>query len=423
MSDSLQARKLSLTLLHDILRGGQDIDMALDKNLSASLLDKRDKAFVTLLVMTTMRHLRVVDALLAQYLQSSLEAKNAAYVQDALRLGAVQLLWLDVPPHAAVHSTVELVKQSKFKGFAKLANGVLQSITRSGQEKCASLDAPRLATPDWLWQRWTRDWGQDTARKIAVANLQEPALDITVKANPAHWAEKLGGQLLPNGSIRLQDAGIIPLLEGFSEGEWWVQDFAASLPVRLFDSLKGKKALDLCAAPGGKTAQLAAAGAQVRAVDKSPARLRRVGENLKRLGLNAAIEAADILQWQPKTVYDAILLDAPCSATGTIRRHPDIVFRKQERDIQELAQLQRQMLLRTLDWLAPGGELVYCTCSLEKDEGEAHIEAIVSTGKVVQVPVTIEGFDTPGGYMRTMPFDMAKYGGMDGFFAAKFKKI
>lgn len=429
MNDSLQARHLALAVIERVLRADTQVDSALDTALAASALDTRDKAFATALAMGTLRRVRLIDALLKQYLQSSLSDKGADYVMDVLRMGVAQLLFLDVPAHAAVHSSVEMVKQSKFKGFAKLANGVLQSVGRTGKEKLAEMDVARTTTPEWLWKRWVRDWDEPTTRRIAEWNLKEPQLDITVKSDPAGWAEKLGGIVLPNGSVRIEEAGIISQLEGFKEGEWWVQDAAASIPARLLGDLTGKKVLDLCAAPGGKTAQLVVAGGDVKAVDKSPARLRRVGDNLKRLNLKAHIESADMMEWQPKDRYDAILLDAPCSATGTIRRHPDVVSRKDEKDIRELAELQRNMLLRALGWLKPGGTLVYCTCSLETDEGEAHIQPVLNMHRDVSlVPVTleeagnIEGIVSPDGYIRTHPYDMEEFGGMDGFFAAKFQK-
>jgi 16S rRNA (cytosine967-C5)-methyltransferase len=429
MTDSLQARRIALTALQKILREKFQADMTLEKTLDDGALDKRDRAFTMRLVMGTLRYIRVIDALLLDYVSSPLEAKGAGYVQDVLRLGTAQLLFLDVPPHAAVHSSVELVKDGRFKGLAKLTNGVLQSIQRTGREKLDALDVPRIGTPDWLWNRWSQDWGRETAEKIASWNMREPALDITVKSQPEAWAEKLGGVLLPTGTVRLANFGNVTQLEGFSEGAWWVQDAAAALPVKLFAPLKGKKVLDLCAAPGGKTAQLAAAGGIVTAVDRSHARLKRVSENLKRLQLEARIEAADIVNWQPQERYDAILLDAPCSATGTIRRHPDIALHKRENDIRELAAIQWNMLQRALKWLKPGGELVYSTCSLEKEEGEDHIEAVLKAYANVKLepvkPEQVGGLAeivTSEGYVRTHPYHMESQGGMDGFFAAKFVK-
>lgn len=431
MADTLQARKLSLSVLHDVQRGKESVDIVFERAFAAaSGIDARDRAFAMSLVMTVLRYLPALDALLASYLQKPLDPKKLAYVQDVLRLGAAQLLLLDVPPHAAVHSSVELIKNSKFKGFAKLTNGVLQSIARTGKDNWAGSDVPRLVTPDWLWNGWVRDWGEISARRIAQWNLHEPSLDITVKSDGEFWAGKLGGHVLPTGSVRLKDAQGITHLPGFAEGEWWVQDAAAAIPAKLLGDLSGKKVLDLCAAPGGKTAQLALAGGQVTAVDRSPHRLKRVQENLSRLKLQAEIQPADILTWSPKTAYDAILLDAPCSATGTIRRHPDLALRKGGGDVRELAELQSRMLSRALDWLSPGGELVYCTCSIEKTEGENHIEAVLKARQdVTLVPVQavqVGGLGeivTSEGYIRTHPYHMEALGGMDGFFAAKLIKV
>lgn len=426
MTDTLQPRKAVLSILHR-LRGGEDSDVALDAVLGATTMDRRDRAFAMALAMAVLRYGKVADALLAKLMQKPIDEKKAGYVVDVLRLGVVQLLWLGVPAHAAVHSSVELVKQSKFKGFTKLVNGVLQRVNREGQDMLQSLDVPRIATPDWLWKRWVKTYGAEQARMIADANLHEPELDVTVRENPAEWAERLGGELLPTGSVRLPESTIISELEGFSEGAWWVQDVAAAIPVRLFGDVAGKRVLDLCAAPGGKTLQLAAAGADVLAVDRSGKRLERVRENLARMKLTTEIKAADILQWQPDELFDAILLDAPCTATGTLRRHPDVAWRKSEKDVAELAAMQRQMLVRALAWLKPGGVLVYSTCSLEKEEGENHIAEVVSD-IVALSPVTaaelggMEELVTPEGYVRCLPYYLHDKGGMDGFFAARFRK-
>ena len=426
MTDTLQPRKAVLSILHRV-RGGEDSDVALDAVLGATTMDRRDRAFAMALAMAVLRYGKVADAMLAKIMQKPIDEKKAGYVADVLRLGVVQLLWLGVPAHAAVHSSVELVKQSKFRGFAKLVNGVLQRVNREGQDMLAKMDVPRITTPDWLWSRWVKTYGEEQTRKIAEANLQEPELDITVRENPAEWAEKLGGELLPTGSVRLPESAIISELEGFSEGAWWVQDVAAAIPVRLFGDVKGKRVLDLCAAPGGNTLQLAAAGADVLAVDRSGKRLERVRDNLARIKLSAEIKVADVLQWQPDEKFDAILLDAPCSATGTLRRHPDVAWRKSEKDVAELATLQRQMLVRALEWLKPGGVLVYSTCSLEKEEGENHIAELTGAG-IKLSPVTsgevggMAELIASEGAVRCLPYYLQDKGGMDGFFAVRFIK-
>lgn len=425
MADALQPRKLALSVLHLVQRGGKDTDYALEEVLGSSGLDKRDRAFCQSLVLGTLRHRAVADAVLAQCMQKPLDAKKAAYVQDVLRMGVTQLLWLDVPPHAAVHVSMELVKQGKFRGFAKLVNGVLQRVNREGGALLTALDIPRLSTPDWLWHGWVKNYGEGIARAIATANLREPALDISVRADGRGWAEKLGGKLLPTGTVRLAESTDVTTLDGFAEGAWWVQDMAAALPVRLLGDVRGQRVLDVCAAPGGKTVQLAAAGAEVLAVDRSAKRLRRVTENLQRMRLQADVLTADALEWEPQECFDAILLDAPCSATGTLRRHPDVAWRKSVRDVEELAALQRRLLVRALGWLKPGGVLVYATCSLEKAEGEAHIPGIMAEGYRL-LPVTADEVGglgevvTPEGLLRCLPHYLEAEGGMDGFFAARF---
>lgn len=428
MTDTLQPRKAALSILHRI-RTGEESDAALEKefNSQAAAFSGRDRAFAMALALGTLRYKVVADALLAKVMTTPIDEKKAGFVADVLRMGVAQLLWLNVPAHAAVHSSVELVKHSKYKGFAKLANGVLQRINREGQGLLAGVDIPRLATPDWLWMRWVKAYGEEGARAIAMANVQEPMLDLTVKANPPLWAEKLGGEVLPTGSARLHDGGAVTGLEGFAEGEWWVQDASAAIPARLFGDLKGKRVLDLCAAPGGKTLQLALAGGDVLALDRSAKRLERVKENLRRTGLVAETKAADALEWEPQEQFDAILLDAPCTATGTLRRHPDVAWRKSEKDVVELASLQHRLLMRALEWLKPGGMLVYSTCSLEKEEGEGHIASILDAGAQV-VPVTaaevggLEELLTPEGYVRCLPYHLQDKGGMDGFFAVRLAK-
>lgn len=427
MTDALQPRKAALSVLHRV-RKGEDSDMALEAVLGLSSMDARDKAFCMALTMTTLRYGKAADALLANIMSKPIDEKKAGLVADVLRMGTVQLLWMGVPAHAAVHSAVEIVKTSKFKGLAKLTNGVLQKMSRQGEQLLVEhSDIPRLATPNWLWQRWLKAYGEERTQHIAVANLQEPALDLTVKANPQEWAHKLSGEVLPTGSVRLKEGGVVTALEGFREGAWWVQDAAASIPAQLMGEVKGKRVLDLCAAPGGKTLQLALAGAEVTALDRSAKRLERVKENLKRMGATAKLVAADALQWQPEALFDAILIDAPCTATGTLRRHPDVAWRKSDADVAELAALQRQMLLRAWEWLAPGGVLVYSTCSLEIEEGEAHIEAMQQAGAGLS-PISADELGgmkdviAETGYVRCLPYHMAEQGGMDGFFAVRFEK-
>ena len=258
--------------------------------------------------------------------------------------------------------------------YDKLVNAVLRRVAREGDAIAAGLDAPRVNTPDWLWQRWVARYGEDRAHKIAAANLIEAPLDLTVKSDPENWAEQMSGRVLPNGSVRFLPKGRIEALPGYDQGAWWVQDIAASLPAHLMGDVAGKRVVDLCAgAPGGKTAQLALAGASVIAVDISKTRLKTLSANLARLGLAATTVAADATSWRSEELFDAVLLDAPCSSTGTIRRHPDIPYLKSPKDIEDLAHLQARLLDNACSLLRPGGSLVYSTCSLELEEGEAQI--------------------------------------------------
>ena len=244
-------------------------------------------------------------------------------------------------------------------------------------------------TPEWLYLRWSKTYGAATAHDIAAANAREPALDVTVKSDAPAWAEKLGGRVLPTGTVRAVAHGTVTALPGFAEGAWWVQDAAAALPARLLGDIKGLRVADLCAAPGGKTAQLVAAGANVTAIDRSPARLKRLADNLKRLSLEAELLCADVEKWTPEQPFDAVLLDAPCSATGTIRRHPDVPWLKREVDIASLAAMQRRLIDRAVASTKPGGTIVYCTCSLEPEEGEGVISGLLEReAGVRRLPIT-----------------------------------
>lgn len=430
-ADVLQPRKLALSALHKVQRDGHDSDAALDHVFhSGGQMEPRDRAFILLLVMTVLRYRAEIDALLATCLKQPLEGGKTGYVQDVLRLGAAQLLWLETPAHAAVHSSVELVKHSRFRGYAKLVNAVLQTLVREGKQRLETVRQDRIAAPEWLWQSWVADYGKETAEKIAAANLTEPALDITVKGQANVWAERLEAKILPTGSLRRTAGGMIQDLPGYAEGQWWVQDVAAAIPARLLGDISGKKVLDVCAAPGGKTLQLIAAGATVTAVDRSAKRLERMRENLKRMHADATCVTADALEWQPGQLFDAILLDAPCSATGTLRRHPEIGWAKSAKDVEELAQLQRGMLGKVAQWLKPGGVMVYCVCSLEKAEGEHHISYIHNTLPELElVPIQAQEVGgltellTPEGALRCLPHYLAEEGGMDGFFALRLRRI
>jgi 16S rRNA (cytosine967-C5)-methyltransferase len=331
---------------------------------------------------------------------------------------------MEVAPHAAISLAVEQAKGSRLaRRYAGLINAVLRKVSESAAVITAGQDAARLNTPAWLFARWVRHYGEEAARQIAAAHMNEPALDLSVKADAQGWAGRLGGMLLPWGTVRFPVKGRIEDIEGYAEGGWWVQDAAAALPALLLGDVRGLRVADLCAAPGGKTAQLAARGAIVTAIDLSASRLRRLQENMARLDLEAEIVQADAAGWNPGRLFDAVLLDAPCSATGTIRRNPDIRYLKTEADIAALSAVQARLLGHAVKLVKPGGQLVFSTCSLEAEEGEAQSERLLaSRTDAALVPIRAGELGIPpecvtsGGMLRTLPFHA---GGMDGFFAAR----
>jgi 16S rRNA (cytosine967-C5)-methyltransferase len=358
---------------------------------------------------------------------------QAPRAETALLIGAAQILFLDIPDHAAVDLSVRIAQADReAKRFAGLVNAVLRRITREGAAKLAALDPAILDTPDWLLARWTQTYGPASAHAIAAANGREAARDLTVKANAPAWATRLDGRVLPTGTVRTVAHGSVTALPGFAEGGWWVQDAAAALPARLLGNVAGQRVADLCAAPGGKTAQLAAAGAVVTAVDRAPARLQRLRQNLDRLALDAQCVCADVTEWQ-SAPFDAVLLDAPCSATGTIRRHPDVAWLKRAADFMPLAALQQRLLLRAAALLKPKGLLVYCTCSLEPEENEQVVAAVLAQEpSLCRVPIAASDvggcieFVTGDGDLRTLPCHFpdadSRYAGIDGFYAARLIK-
>ena len=394
-------------------------------------LDQRDRALMRMLVATSLRRLGSLRALLAQYLEQGLPP-NVPLVEAALLVGATQLLFLSVPAHAAVDLSVQLVAETRVaRRYSGLINAVLRRLAASGRDKLAATPVT-VDTPAWLLNRWEKIYGAETARAIAAAHQIEPALDLSVKENAEQWAERLGGRVLPTGSLRLIADGPVTALSGYDEGAWWVQDAAAALPARLLGEVKGMKVADLCAAPGGKTAQLAAAGANVVAVDRSPSRLKRVAANLTRLGLSAQAVVADAGEWDAGP-FDAVLLDAPCSGTGTIRRHPDIPWVKRPEDIATLAALQARLLRRAAALVRPGGLLIYATCSLEPEEGIDQIEAFLAErldfARVPVKPAEIGGETSLISIkedLRTLPCHMPdsdkRMGGCDGFYAARLAR-
>ena len=423
MAGDTSARAVALELLDAVLRDKRALDDALVDHAGLAALERRDRAFARLLVATVLRRLGQLDDLIGRCLDRPL-SRRAARTRDILRLGAAQLLFIETPAHAAVDTAVALADGP----HKKLVNAVLRRLARDGAGWRDGQDAGRLNTPDWLWDSWVAAHGESATRAIAAAHLREPPLDITVKGDAAALAESLDAEILPTGSLRRPGFGAVTELPGFADGHWWVQDAAAALPARLLGDVRGRAVIDLCAAPGGKTAQLAAGGARVIALDRSKARLARLRENLRRLHLDARVVAADACDWRPDTPADFVLLDAPCSATGTIRRHPDVARLKSAGDVARLAALQDRLLDAALDMLAPGGVLVYAACSLQPEEGPDRIAAALARrADIHRVPILASEIGGAGelisadGDLRTLPRHWDDRGGMDGFFAARLK--
>ncbi|ODT88278.1 transcription antitermination factor NusB [Phenylobacterium sp. SCN 70-31] len=415
----LPARAAALDLLTAALSRRAGLDEGLNHPTLAALAP-RDRAFARALAMATLRRLGPIDTVL----QARLKKPPPERIVNVLRLGAAQLLALKVPPHAAVGATVDLAAAQKggaaFKG---LVNAVLRGLTREPVE----LDDPDLLAPQWLLARWRAAYGEADARAVAAAIAAEPATDVTPKAADPDLAALLDAETLPGGGLRVGLKGEVSGWPGFSEGGWWVQDASAAIPARLLDVRPGESALDLCAAPGGKTLQLAAAGAKVTAVDRSAGRLKRVGENLARTGLAAETVVADAAEWKDGRSFDAVLLDAPCSATGTFRRHPDVLWVASPADIPKLAAVQARLLDSAARRVRPGGRLIYCVCSLEPEEGEAQVAAFLARtpGFDLDPMAPNEGGAPeaslrPDGTLRILPHHLPD--GTDGFYVARLRR-
>lgn len=431
-SEALSARLVALQLLSDVLDKGHTLDQALDSSSAFRHLSSRDRAFARMLLTTTIRRLGQVDHLIIQMSDRG-EAPSPPVLHHILRLGAVQIFFMDVPIYAAVDTSVRMIEEKGLPRLKGFVNAILRRMEREGHDLVKEQDAILLNIPAWLRELWEQDYGPEEAARMAQAVLSEAPLDITIK-DPAmlkYWAGQLEADILPTGSLRRAAGGMVSDLPGYHDGMWWVQDLSASLPAKLLGMVEGKTVLDLCAAPGGKTAQLAAAGANVVALDRSTGRLRRLDENMKRLRLSSHVQtiAADATVWKPNSPVDHILLDAPCSATGTIRRRPDVMHLKRPQDINALADLQALLLEHASSMLNPGGVLIYCTCSLQRAEGESRIESFLrSHPDMVRYPVSlreVEGLEacvSEIGDLRILPHHLGTQGGMDGFYICRLQK-
>ncbi|WP_041793785.1 RsmB/NOP family class I SAM-dependent RNA methyltransferase [Pararhodospirillum photometricum] len=424
-------RAAALDVMAAVLDQGRPLEEAFDAAVRA--LGPRDRAFTRLLVATTLRRLGRLDRILKGFLDKPLP-KRASGARHLLRLGAAQMLFLGTPAHAAVATAVEAARRRQLHPYAGLINAVLRKVAKEGPARLAALDDPFADLPAWLTESWSQAYGPDQAAAIARASGCEAPLDLTARdGNAEALAQLVGGTVLPTGSVRLPVGTAVPELPGYRDGTWWVQDAAAALPVRLAGPLAGKRAADLCAAPGGKTLQLAAAGAHVVALDRAEARLARVRENLTRTKLGEAVTliAADATTWAPTdgALFDVVLVDAPCSATGTVRRHPDAPWIKRPTDAAGLTQTQDGLLDAAHRLLAPGGVLIYGVCSLQPEEGAPRVAAALARhADLARRPLTPgetglrPDMITPEGDARLLPCHLEDLGGMDGFFVARLVK-
>lgn len=438
--NGLGARELALQILGDVLDHGRTLDEALASAFSSARglkLEPRDRGLARLIAATVLRRKGAIELVLGRFMEKPL----APRYEDARRImlvAAAQILYLDTPPHAAVSIAVAQARnRNAIQHLAKLVNAVLRRVSLEGRGQLEQLQGSLSIFPDWLKSSLELIYGPQQAERIAEASLVEAPLDLSIKSpdEAATWAERLGGVVLSTGTVRLAAGGRIEDRAGYAEGAWWVQDAAAALPARLLgEDLKGVEVADLCAAPGGKTAQLAARGARVTAVDIADVRLKRVEENLKRLGLTADIVAADAGAWRPGRQFDAVLLDAPCSASGTLRRHPDILHLKRDKDVAELIRIQSRLLEGAADLVRPGGRLVYCTCSLDSKEGESRVQGFLARHPEFEREPIVAGeggidaaWIKADGALRTLPTDVPdgdpERRGMDGFFAARLRRL
>jgi 16S rRNA (cytosine967-C5)-methyltransferase len=434
----LAARKTAARLLAAIIDAKTPLDGLTDHQHGHPMfraLDLRDRSLVRAILVSALRHRVTIESLIASRLEKPLPA-NATALSHILHVAAAQILFLDVPDSAAVDLAVTHAKSdTRTARFAALVNGVLRSIVRGKDAELSDRLAKTDDAPAWFAQRLQAAYGTETTNRILAIHRVEAPVDLTVKSEPENWATQFGGIVLPTGTVRVARLPAhVTALPGFEEGAWWVQDAAASLPARLLGDVAGLHVADLCAAPGGKTAQIALAGARVTAIDSSKNRIVRLRENLGRLGFDVETVQADILTYEPPELFDAILLDAPCSSTGTVRRHPDVPWTKSAADIEKLADLQRRLLDRAVTMVKPGGRIVFSNCSLDPLEGELLFEAFLAqTPGIEPDPVLpgefpgLDAFITANGTLRTTPADMVMespaYSGLDGFYAARIRRL
>lgn len=424
------ARYVAARSLQSVLDQGQPLDLAMSEIALFKQLDGRDRAFARLIAATALRRLGQIDAVLEPFVKR----RPAPYALSVLRTGAAQILFLDTPPHAAVGAAVALLKRSKkTASMAGMANAVLRRVSEQGADLLAQTDIINNL-PEWIKKTWTGTYGEGKCRQMAEILAQEPPLDLSVKRDEKLWADKIGAEVLPGGTLRRTKIGDVTAVPGFKDGAWWAQDISASLPVKLLGDVTGKRVLDMCAAPGGKTMQLAAQGARVVALDKNTSRIPFIEQNLDRTALKAEIIATDAAKWRdPENSsgggFDSVLLDAPCTATGTFRRRPDVLHRKKPVDVDHLVRVQEKLILAAARHVKRSGTLIYCTCSLQRREGEEQVAKFLKNRSDFRLNPVLEeeilAFKdalTALGEVRILPFFLAERGGMDGFFIARFTR-
>ena len=427
-NDGAYTRKKAIEILVKILENNKPLDNAFEESTKKSShfsnLINEDKSFCRLLISTTLRNLISIDYLLTKFLSKPLN-KTPLKVLMILRINVAQSFFLKTPDHAVVNTSVEL-SGKKWKG---LVNGVSREILRN-KDKAKKYLNESDKVPNWLLKRWKRDWSKNY-KDIFKGHLNlNPPIDLYVKNNANYWARKLNGKKLGNNCVRLFTPGLITNLEGYELGEWWIQDYSSQIPVSLLEIQNNDDVLDLCAAPGGKTAQLISLGAKVTSIDNNKKRLFRLEQNLKRLNYKAIIRNKDIRNFSTQKTWSKIILDAPCSSTGTLRKNPEIMHQKEERDIVSLSKLQSDLLNTAWDLLKEDGTLIYCTCSLEKEEGENQIENFIKRKKnsLLDEINTSEidkrlNVSNQNKWLRIFPNSLNYEGGNDGFFIARIKKI
>jgi 16S rRNA (cytosine967-C5)-methyltransferase len=434
----LSARLAATTLLTRVIDDRRNFDALCDHQHGIGQflsLDRRDQGLARAIVVSALRHRNHIDAVIAKAVDRA-PPKRARLLLHTLHVAIAQILFLDVADSAAVDLAVTAIgndkRTTRFKG---LANAVLRRVVREKEKFTSNKFAQFDLLPKWFSKSLRKDYGKKKSELIAQSLALRPSIDITPKGDPKTLAEKLGGTVLPLGSLRLQTQDAVTQLAGFEEGEWWVQDAAASIPAKLISAPEGSRVLELCAAPGGKTAQLANAGFNVTALDISKPRLARLQDNLDRLNFKADLVEADILEWEAPELFDAVLLDAPCSSTGTACRHPDVMWTRSAEEITELAQLQFQLVMKAFEFIKPGGQLVFSNCSMMKEEGEDLLVKLLAVrddlalSKITADEIGDRNDLINGqGALRSLPSDLAiidqpALGGMDGFFACRFIKV